>query len=131
MINNFIDYNSIDVDGLYAPARVIKLLFNPNNSTQRLLGFKDNIYTRLTNIGVFTAELALDDLYIPGSILVEIPTLTLNSFDFRDGFNSRRNILACLPNLEKNGLTMTYKTDRPLLVDIRNKYEQVINLIKI
>jgi len=140
MINNYINYASAlveagdvedeeEVEDYQAVAQTVRIYLD--DSSKKLMGFKNNLYNRNIATGSFDAEIPLNDLYIPGSIIVEVPTLSLNSYDLKDNFNARRNILACLPALSKRGLNMMYSTDKPLMVDINNKFEQVVNLIKV
>ena len=97
----------------------VKIFFT-NKNLKELLGFLNNQYMKNQLKGHFDAELSFLLTTHPKSILVEIPSLKLDSYDASKSQKKRRNILAVIPTPELFPLTLNYQTDNPLMIDIKN-----------
>ena len=103
-----------------------------NETTASFYGFK---LTRISKVGIdvkFEGQESLDDLHIPSSIIVELPELPLQSYDGKANKRRRRNIIAVIPSLEEqNGYNMIYRNDNPIMVDLHNEQEGLLNRIRV
>lgn len=95
-------------------------IFFTNKNLKELLGYLNNQYTKNLVKGDFHAELSFLLTIHPESILVEIPSLKLDSYDGSNTQRKRRNILAVIPTPVINPLSLTYQTDNPLMINIKN-----------
>ncbi len=71
------------------------------------------------------------NLAIPSALVVEMPNLPLLSYD--SYLHRRRPILAVIPSkdLEVNNDTITYTPNYPVFIDINNKYQELLNSIRV
>lgn len=122
--NNVVDYTNV---GANPGTRMVSIEF-PNTETAYLLGFNTLKHEKQANTGSFIAGNMLDDLHIPSSLIVEIPSLDIDSYD---GLVSRRqNIIAVIPSLKLEGLNMVYENTNPVMVDIKNAELTNLNLLR-
>ena len=99
-----------------------------------LLGFNSRQSEKITGgTGSWTANNTLYETIVPSSILVEIPTIPLMSYDTDAGYNKRRPILAVVPSVELNIIneSVAYSTPFPVFIDINNKTSDLLNTIRV
>jgi len=108
------------------------LVFSQDSSL--LLGFNSRRSEEITGgTGSWTANNTLYETIVPSSILVEIPTIPLMSYDTEVGYNKRRPILAVVPSVELNIIneSVAYSTPFPVFIDINNKTSELLNTIRV
>lgn len=98
-------------------------------STQKLLGFGRTNYSLVLNTGSFLASNPMIDDAIPSSLIIECPSLHLNSYD--GAGHRRRNILAIVPALDTQGNNQFYMPSYPIYIDLHNADEQIFNNIQV
>lgn len=105
------------------------------NLSANLLGFTTTS-TALINkapIGSWTGDLIIYTSIIPSSIVIEIPTLAIASYDGDENFQRRRSLLGVIPatqlDIQKNSLS--YSQPYPVFLDINNKASQLINSLRV
>jgi hypothetical protein len=100
--------------------------------SQFLLGFP-SIATEFKSglTANWTGTTNMYNLAIPSALVVEIPNLPLVSYD--SYIHRRRPILAVIPSkdLELNNDTITYTPNYPVFIDINNKYQELLNTLRI
>lgn len=99
-----------------------------------LLGFNSRRSEEITGgTGSWTANNTLYETIVPPSILVEIPTIPLMSYDTEVGYNKRRPILAVVPSVELNIIneSVAYSAPFPVFIDINNKTSDLLNTIRV
>lgn len=97
-----------------------------------ILGFPSLTTQRLTGLsGQWTGNINIYNLAIPSALVVEMPNLPLLSYD--SYLHRRRPILAVIPSkdLEVNNDTITYTPNYPVFIDINNKYQELLNSIRV
>lgn len=97
-----------------------------------LLGFPALTTPRITGLtGQWTGNINMYNLAIPSALVVEMPNLPLLSYD--SYLHRRRPILAVIPSkdLEVNNDTITYTPNYPVFIDINNKYQELLNAIRV
>jgi hypothetical protein len=97
-----------------------------------ILGFSSLTTNRLTGLtGNWTGNINIYNLAIPSALVVEMPNLPLLSYD--SYLHRRRPILAVIPSkdLEVNNDTITYTPNYPVFIDINNKYQELLNSIRV
>lgn len=99
-----------------------------------LLGFNSRRTSPITGgTGTWTANNTVYEGLVPNSILVEIPTIPLMSYDTDVGFFKRRPILAVIPSVELNIIneSVAYSSPFPVFIDINNKNSELLNTIRV
>lgn len=102
------------------------------NGAKTLLGFPSNTSKKITGLtGTWTGTINIYNLAIPSALVVEMPNLPLLSYD--SYLHRRRPILAVIPSkdLEVNNDTITYTPNYPVFIDINNKYQELLNAIRV
>ena len=96
----------------------------PQEEFRNILGFEvDQLrYQGLSTM--FLAPNQYNALSIPSTLLIELPSVKLNSYDGLIG--NRRNILAILPNDVATSERLLYTNQNPVMLDIDNQFD--INL---
>ena len=110
--NNYAD------NALKASPTKVSIKF-PNADTANTYGFAllDHNKTALT--GSFEGTNPIDEYHTPRSCAVELVNPSIKSWDGKT--NRRRNLIAVIPNLTKEGLYLVYENDNPVMIDIRNE----------
>jgi hypothetical protein len=100
-----------------------------------LLGFTSRS-TPLINTassGSWTADLIIYTSIIPSSVVIEIPTLSIASYDGDENFQRRRSLIGVIPatqlDIQKNSLS--YSQPYPVFLDIQNNATQLINSLRV
>ena len=115
-------------DNLQAGPSIVRLSFT--EASRHLLGYDDLEYTQHATRGSFKADLPLPAIHIPNSLIVEIPSLgMLASYD--GDARRRKPIVAILPNIEAQGLNITYQTSNPVMIDMNNANPILLDNIEI
>jgi hypothetical protein len=115
-----------------APFNQYRLVMSDQSA--ELLGFNTRTTGYIT--GASNSWTALNSIYsnlIPSSIVVEIPTLPLLSYDTEVGYTKRRPLLGVIPSvsLDVNTNSIAYSTPFPVFIDINNKNKELLNTIRV
>jgi hypothetical protein len=126
--HNYIRFNGSSLGA--SPNDSYALKFTPGS--QSLLGFPNattEFKSGLTANWAGTTNMY--NLAIPSALVIEVPTLPLVSYD--SYIHRRRPILAVIPSkdLELNNDTITYTPNYPVFIDINNKYQELLNTMRI
>jgi hypothetical protein len=115
-----------------APYEKFKLYFS--KGSQNLLGFNSPQSTQITGpSGEWVATNTIYANMIPTSLIIEIPTLPLASYDSEIDFQRRRSILAVLPTISLNIVndSIAYSAPFPVFIDINNRNTELLNTIRV
>ena len=96
--------------------------------SQNLLGFGNAAYSYQAQSGVYAAIHPMIDDAVPSSLIIECPSLHLNSYD--GAGHRRRNILAVVPALDTQGNNQFFMPSYPIYIDLHNADEQIFNNIQ-
>jgi len=115
-----------------APYRKYKLYFS--KGSQNLLGFNSLQSSQIT--GATGEWVGVNSIYanmIPTSLIIEIPTLPLASYDSEIDFQRRRSILAVLPTVSLDIVndSISYSAPFPVFIDINNRNTELLNTIRV
>ena len=101
-----------------------------NAATASLFGFHEVVLgPKLLRSGHYTASIPLDDYHIKGNIIVELVNISVDAYDGK--LNRRRNIVAVVPALEKDGLNLKYENQNPVMIDIHNQEPFLLNELQV
>lgn len=100
-----------------------------SDSVKRLMGYGKSTYSYTLQTGNFLASNPMVDDAVPSSLIVECPTLHMNSYD--GAGHRRRNILSIIPAMEIQGINQVYMPTYPIYIDLHNSDEQLFNNIQI
>lgn len=108
------------------------IYFSPDCAT--LLGFTSNSTSFINdNEGGWTASNALFESIVPPTVVIEIPTLAIASYDSEVSFQRRRSIIAAIPStaLLQDTNAISYSQPYPVFLEIKNKSAQLINSLRV
>lgn len=108
------------------------IYFSPDCAT--LLGYNSNATSFINdNEGSWTASNALYESIVPPTVVIEIPTLSIASYDSEVSFQRRRSIIAAIPStaLLQDTNAISYSQPYPVFLDIKNKSTQLINSLRV
>lgn len=108
------------------------IYFNPDCA--KLLGYNSNATSFINaNEGGWTATNALYESIVPPTVVIEIPTLAIASYDSETSFQRRRSIIAAIPStaLLQDTNAISYSQPYPVFLDIKNKATQLINSLRV
>lgn len=110
------------------PPGNLNILFTLNFTKpglREILGYETDTLAYKGISKTFVSPNPYNMLTIPSTLVIEIPTIKLNSYDGLLG--TRRNILAVLPNQQVvNEERLLYSVQNPIMLDIDNQFD--INL---
>ena len=114
-----------------ARARRTTISMYLNHGLGELLGFSVLDFTSAKARDSFLADESLAQAIIPNSVALEIPTLTMESYDGDGEFQKRRPVLSYIPALQTTNYNLTYHTSTPFLIDLNNAFPFHLNTIKV
>lgn len=128
-----IGYESyVQYDGLGAPANIPTLhSLTFSNIVKFTLGYSNNYYEVTEIGGEFDAEATFKTFIFDSDLIVELPTMLLQSFDGTT--NRRRNFIRLIPAEEiplVNG-RRKFVAPFPIYISLASKTEQIINSIQV
>jgi len=101
-------------------ARWVLLRFS-TTSIRDALGFSKSIHRTQLNRHTFKGNNSLDSSNTPNSIVIELPSLSLDSYDGKS--SQRKNIIAVIPTLNQVNNRLTFYAQNPIMLDMNNDYE--------
>lgn len=126
--NLIYDYSAL-TDG---PSTAIAMIgFKQKPTTGIYLGFHEAEYT-MERAGVywnFSADESLTEAVSFTDLLVEIPSLPMESFD--GALKKRRPVIAYIPSLEVQNNELVYNAINPLMISLNNAYSLNLNSVHV
>jgi hypothetical protein len=105
-----------------------------NASSANKLGFSSTTakYISAAN-GTWSAINPLFESIVPPTIVIEIPTLAIASYDSKANFARRRSLIGVIPStsLIQDTNAISYSQPYPVFLDIKNKATQLINSLRV
>jgi len=85
------------------------------------LGFSKSIHRTQLNRHTFKGNNSLDSSNTPNSVVIELPSLSLDSYDGKT--SQRKNIIAVIPTLNQVNNRLTFYAQNPIMLDMNNDHE--------
>ena len=116
------------------PSRgIASITFKTKPATGTYMGFHDAEYAMATAGLNWTlvADEELSESVSFTDLLVELPNLTMESYDGGTGFGKRRPIIAYLPSLEVQNSEFVYNAINPVMIDLNNAFKFNLNRVQV
>ena len=117
-----------------APTRgIASITFKTKPSTGTYMGFHNDEYT-MSSAGynwTLDADEELSESVSFTDLLVELPNLTMESYDGGAGFGKRRPVVAYLPSLEVQNSEFVYNAINPVMIDLNNAFKFNLNRVQV
>jgi hypothetical protein len=105
-----------------------------NQSSANKLGFSATTAKYIFAVdGTWAATNPLYESIVPPTIVIEIPTLAIASYDSKSNFSRRRSLIGVIPStsLIQDTNAISYSQPYPVFLDIKNKATQLINSLRV
>jgi hypothetical protein len=105
-----------------------------NQSSANKLGFSATTAKYIFAVdGTWGATNPLYESIVPPTIVIEIPTLAIASYDSKSNFSRRRSLIGVIPStsLIQDTNAISYSQPYPVFLDIKNKATQLINSLRV
>ena len=105
-----------------------------NQSSANKLGFSSTTAKYISAAkGTWSAANPLFESIVPPTIVIEIPTLAIASYDSKVNFGRRRSLIGVIPStsLIQDTNAISYSQPYPVFLDIKNKSTQLINSLRV
>jgi hypothetical protein len=105
-----------------------------NQSSANKLGFSSTTAKYISAAkGTWGASNPLFESIVPPTIVIEIPTLAIASYDSKANFARRRSLIGVIPStsLIQDTNAISYSQPYPVFLDIKNKATQLINSLRV
>ena len=116
------------------PSRgIASITFKEKPATGTYMGFHDAEYAMATAGLNWTlvADEELSESVSFTDLLVELPNLTMESYDGGTGFGKRRPVVAYLPSLEVQNSEFVYNAINPVMIDLNNAFKFNLNRVQV